>query len=256
VARERVQQVDVALRVVHRFPVVLLDVDDLEEAAGLDLVAVVVQLLRPRHCGVGREGLADLVIDLLQLVEERVAVVGDHVARPPQREVAARLQGVGRPAVAHSGVDPVPRGRGEDQRERFAHRGPVLEACLDHLDVLAHQVRPRGRREGSARLDAGDAEPALRERTGRLAGGAADLQQARACRQTGDPEKVVVKLARIVRPSSLIQLRRSIERRRQTLAFVVRGHRPSLPHNAETVSPGLEPETSPRCPQRDVTAPV
>ena len=38
VARERVQQVDVALRVVRGLPVVLGDVDDLEEPAGNGIV--------------------------------------------------------------------------------------------------------------------------------------------------------------------------------------------------------------------------
>jgi len=60
--------------------------------------------------------------------------------------------------------------------------GPVLEACLDDIDVEPGQVLPRCRRERSARLDAGDAEPALRERKGRLASCATDLQQTRAWR--------------------------------------------------------------------------
>src|SRR6476469_8668213 len=92
VAGEGVQQVDVALGVVHGLPVVLLDLDHLEEAAGFDVVTVVVQLLRSWQYGVRRERLADLVVDLLQLREEAIAAVGDHMARSPQREVAVRLQ--------------------------------------------------------------------------------------------------------------------------------------------------------------------
>jgi hypothetical protein len=114
VARERVQKVDVALDVVDGLPVVLGDVDDLEEPACLDLIAVVGQLLRPRQCGAGREGLADLVVDFLELFEERVAVVGNDVARTSQREVAAGFQEIGCLGVALSRLDPVPRGRGED----------------------------------------------------------------------------------------------------------------------------------------------
>jgi hypothetical protein len=62
VARERVQQVDVAPGVVDGFPVVPRDIDDLEQPAGLDLAAVVSQLLRAWQRGVGRTGLADLVM--------------------------------------------------------------------------------------------------------------------------------------------------------------------------------------------------
>src|SRR5438132_510967 len=82
---------------------------------------------------------------------------------------------------------------------------PVLEARLDHVDVEPGQVRPRCRRQVAARLEARNAEPALSERKCCLARGASDLQQARAWRQLGNPEKTVIELARILRPSTLIQ---------------------------------------------------
>lgn len=79
-------------------------------------------------------------------------------------------------------------------------------------------------------------KPALRQRSRRLAGGASDFQQARACRQTGHADKVVVKLPRVVRPCLLIQRRRLVEGRRQARSVAVRRHRLSLPHYAGSES--------------------
>ena len=114
----------------------------------------------------------------------------------------------------------MPRGGGEDHRKWFADRGPVLEACLDHLDIESGQVFPRCRRQGTARLDAGDAVPTPRQRQCRLASRTTHLQQARRWRQASDLEKAVVELTRVFRPSALVKLCRSVERRRQTLPFI------------------------------------
>jgi hypothetical protein len=46
------------------------------------------------------------------------------------------------------------------------------------------------------------------------------------------PEQAVTELARVLRSSPLIQLSSAVERRGQTLAFVVCRHRPSRPQNA------------------------
>ncbi len=72
-----VQQIDVAVGVVDDLPVVLPDLNDVEQPTRVDVIAVIVELLRARHRDVRREGLVDLVVDLLQFFEERVAVVGD-----------------------------------------------------------------------------------------------------------------------------------------------------------------------------------
>src|SRR4029453_13972327 len=100
VSRERTEQVDVALGVVDGLPVVLRDIDNLEQPAGLDLATVVTQLLRPWQRGIGRKGLANLVIDLLELLEERIAAIGDDVPRTPHREVAPGLEDIGGLAIA------------------------------------------------------------------------------------------------------------------------------------------------------------
>lgn len=77
VAGEGVEQIDVPVGVVGGLPVELRDVHDLEQPACLDLASLVGQLAWPRDRGVGRQSLADLVVDLLNLGEERIPVVGD-----------------------------------------------------------------------------------------------------------------------------------------------------------------------------------
>lgn len=73
VIRERAEQIDVTVGVVDGLPVVLADVDHLEPARALDLVAVVGQFAWPGSDGIGRGPFANLVVDLLELLEERVA---------------------------------------------------------------------------------------------------------------------------------------------------------------------------------------
>jgi hypothetical protein len=70
--REGIEQVDVAVGVVHHLPVELTDVEHLEQTARS-------RALRARQRRVRRQSLADLVVDLLDLQEERIAVVGDDV---------------------------------------------------------------------------------------------------------------------------------------------------------------------------------
>jgi hypothetical protein len=73
---ERVEELDVLLGRIDPFPAVLADRGDLEEPAGLDPGPVVGQLARPRPRPIGRYPLADLVVDILDFLEERIAAVG------------------------------------------------------------------------------------------------------------------------------------------------------------------------------------
>src|SRR5215213_2860393 len=152
---EGVQQVDVALRVVHGLPVGLTSLDDVEQPAGLDVASIIVQLLRTGHRRARRQGFADLVVHLLELLEEGIAVVGDDMPRTPQGEMAARLQHRCRLAVAQPRVDPVPRRGRIHHREPLPGRVPVLEAALDNFDTELGQSPPSFRCERAPRLEAG-----------------------------------------------------------------------------------------------------
>src|SRR5947208_1301403 len=102
--------------------------DVVEHAAGLDLGASLLEFSRPRPGGARGEPFADLVIDVLQLGEKWVAVVGKHVNCVPERQVSSLAQGRRRLGVARRGIDPVPRRGRVNEIERLAWReGPLLE---------------------------------------------------------------------------------------------------------------------------------
>lgn len=119
VAGEGVEQIDVPVGVVGGRPVELRDVNDLEQPACLDLASLVRQLAWPWDRRVGRQSLTDLVVDLLDLDEERIPVVGDDVLCSPERELAPRSQCFGGLHAADTRVDPMPGRGGEDQIERL-----------------------------------------------------------------------------------------------------------------------------------------
>jgi hypothetical protein len=89
---ERVEQLDVLLGPVNPFPVVLADPGHFEQPAGLDPGPVVFEFPRPDADRVRRHPLADLLVDLLDLLEERIAPIGEHVLLRPQRQVPAGPQ--------------------------------------------------------------------------------------------------------------------------------------------------------------------
>src|SRR5579875_677594 len=76
---EGVEQADVALGVIDAFPVEVADVDDVEQSARLDLGRAVRKLPRAGEAVPGGHALADLVVDVLDLGEERVAAIRDDV---------------------------------------------------------------------------------------------------------------------------------------------------------------------------------
>jgi hypothetical protein len=80
VAGEGAQQTDVALGVVVHRPVQVLDV---EEPGGLDLLALIGQLARSRMRRTRGQTLAYGVVYLLDLIEERVAAGGEDVGGAP-----------------------------------------------------------------------------------------------------------------------------------------------------------------------------
>src|SRR5690348_12489936 len=87
---ERLEELDVLLGWIDPFPAVPKDRGDLEEPAGLDPGPVVGQLAGPpppRRAG--RQPLADLVVDVLDFLEERIAAVGKGVLGRPEGEMTA-----------------------------------------------------------------------------------------------------------------------------------------------------------------------
>jgi len=173
---ERAEQLDVLLGRVDALPIVLADRGDLKEPAGLDPGPVIGELAGTRLRRAGRQAFADLVVDVLDLAEERVAAVGKHVLRRPHGQVTARAQRLPGPPVTDGRVDPVPGGGRVHQAGRLG-RLPVLELALYHLDRVSGQVLAGDRGQLGAELDAGDPETAPGQRAGRLAGRAPHLEQ-------------------------------------------------------------------------------
>ncbi len=228
VTGERAEQRDVLLGGVDPFPVVLADLDHLEPTAGLDPGPVIGELPRPvprRACG---QSLADLVVDVLDLAEERIAAFREHVFLRPQGQVTA---GTKRPPgllVPDARVHPVPRRGREDQADRPIGR-PVLEPSLDDLHRESGQVPARGGRELGAEFDTGDAEAPPGQREGRLARAAPHLEQVIAGLEPGEGHEVVEQGFGIVRACPIVEFRGPIERLPQPLALAVARHPASIP---------------------------
>jgi hypothetical protein len=220
---ERVEQLDVLLGPVHPLPVVLPDSGHVEQPAGLDPGPVVFELPRPRADRVRRHSLADLVVDVLDLLEERIAAIGEHVLLRPQRQVPAGPQRLPGPPVPDTGVHPVPgRGR-EHQADRFV-RPPILEPSLHHLDVEPSQVPAGHRGELAAQLQARETEPPPGQRQRGLSRGAPHLQQPVTRRQPGQCDQVVEERLGIIRPDPVVDLGRLVKRRPQPLSLRIGPH--------------------------------
>jgi hypothetical protein len=177
---------------------------------------------------VGRPPLADLVVGVLDLAEEGIAPVGEHVLLRPDGQVTAGPQRPPGPRVPDGRVDPVPgRGR-EDQADGLVRR-PALEPPLDHLDRESGQVPAGDGGELGAELDTGDAETAPGQREGRLARGAAHLEQSIAGHEVRQRDQVVEEGFGIVRPDPVVALGGLIERLSQPFALIVGPHHASMP---------------------------
>jgi hypothetical protein len=240
---ERVEQLDVLLGAVDPFPGVLADPDYLEQPALFYSGPIVLELSRPGPGRAVRQPLADLVVDVLDLAEEGITSVGEHVFLRPQGQVPTGPQRRPGPLEADGRVHPVPRRSGEHQAGRLL-RPPVLEPPLDHLDVEPGQV-PAGRRgELGAQFHAGDAESPPGQRQRSLARGAPDLQQPIPGLQPGQRNKIVVQRFGIVGPDSVVDLGRLVKRLPQPLALSIGSHRgqyrdPPAPQPAPSQRPHL-----------------
>jgi hypothetical protein len=224
VVGERAEQLDVLLGAIDLLPVVLADPGHLEQPAGLDPGAVAFEFSRPRPGHPARPPLADLVVGVLDLAEERITSVRDHVPLRPQGQVPAGPQRRPGPLVTDGRVDPVPRRGREHQADRLVGP-PVLEPPLDYLDIEPGQV-PAGRRgELGAQFHAGDPESPPGQRQRRLAGGAPDLQQPVSGRQPGPRDQIVVQRLGIIGPDPMVDLGRLVKGLPQPLALSIGPHR-------------------------------
>src|SRR5215472_2865110 len=222
VAGERIEQPDVLLRCVADLPIELLNDHDLERAAPFNLRAQVGHFSRPMEDRPGRQALADLVIDVLDLTEERVAVIGHDVLGSPHRKVPAAPQQCPGLAVLDPRIDPVPRGRGEDQvvaagyavvRRRWL---PGLERGVDDPHCAkARQVAPGLLGEPGAELHTGDPVAAAGQLDGGLASPAPDLEQVAGVSQPGGPFKLVEQGDRVVGPGVVVTVGGRLERHAQ-----------------------------------------
>src|SRR5439155_24790944 len=102
--------------------------------------------------------------------------------------------------------------------ERRVSLLPAFERRHVDLDVEWLEVEARPLGELCAELDADDGVAALEERAGRLAGRAADLEQAVAGLEIGQRLEVVEQGRRIGRPGRVVEVRDRVERAPQHLA--------------------------------------
>jgi hypothetical protein len=221
---ERAEQFDVLLGVVDPLPVVLADPGHLEQPAGLDPGPVVFEFPRPGANRVRRHPLADLVVDLLDLLEERIAPIGEHVPLRPKRQVPSRPQRLPGALVPHPWVDPVPRRGREHQADRFA-RPPVLEPFRYHFDIEPSQVPAGDRGELAAQLQAGDTEPAPGQRQRGLARGAPDFQQPVPGRQPGQRDQVLEQGLGVIGPDPVVDPGRLVKRLPEPFPLSISLHR-------------------------------
>src|SRR5258708_5657389 len=205
VTGERVEQPDVLLGAVADFPVEVAYGHILEQAAAHDLTGIVGQLARPGP--VRRDPLADLVVDVLDVTEERITAIGEHVRGAPHREVPAGAQHLPGPLIPHRRVDPVPGGRGEHEVEAaFGCWRPALEGALDDLHAgKPGEVLPSHRGQPGSDLDAGDPKAAPGQRDRGLARGAPDFQQPVTGPEVRQAHQLVVQLFRVIGPRLLIE---------------------------------------------------
>lgn len=142
------------------------------------------------------------------------------------------------PLVAHRRVDPVPRRGGEDEAVTGSRgRPPGLEVSLDDLHPgEGRQVQPGQPGQPRPGLHAGNQEPAAGERSGRLAGRAAYLQQPVAGNQAGQPDQISEEFRGVARPRLLVDLRCGLEGAAELIPVI--GHRDDYSLFACPLPPG------------------
>ena len=162
VAGEGVKQSEILLGVVAQFPVEVANDNVLEEPDSFDLAAIVGQFGGSWTGCVLGQTLADLVVDLLELDEEWVTAVGEHVGGAPEGEMPAGAQQLPGPLVSDRRIDPVPCRCGKDEIEPISDEGlPGLESALGDGHIReCGEVAAGSSGKICADLDAGDLKTA------------------------------------------------------------------------------------------------
>src|SRR5262249_37556007 len=155
-----------------------LYLDGAEQAAPFDLAPEVRHFVRRRPV-LGT--FTDRVVVLLNLLEERIeAGREDVMAAVDYRESTAPPEDARRLLIAHCGIDPSPRGGGEDEVKLLGTRLESLKRSGNHLHVGKFlQLAARDRRETFAQLDTDDVASTARKRARRLASAASDFEDSR-----------------------------------------------------------------------------
>jgi hypothetical protein len=109
-------------------------------------------------------------------------------------------------AIPDRRIDPMPCGRGVDEVERLSLALPLLERLDVDLDGEARQVAARPFGEVGSQLHADDREASLHQGSRRLAGRAADLQQAVARLEAGHLDQVVEEFVGVFRASLVVEV--------------------------------------------------
>jgi hypothetical protein len=141
----------------------------------------------------------------LGLGEERLVATGDVVGRD-SRERAAGPERVGDLVDPHGRVDPVERGRGQDNFERLRREGPVLERGGDDLDAgEAGKLAPGDGRQLRTKLHGDDPAAPLGQRQRCLPCPRADLQHPGPGSHRRQLGQVVEQRRRIPGPGPVVQ---------------------------------------------------
>lgn len=222
VVGEGVEQAEVLVGVVADLPVEVTNSDDVEEATCFDLVSAVGQLARPDGNPSVGQSLADLVVDVLDSGEDRIAVFGDDVGGAPECEVTAGAQQLPSTPVAEIRVDPVPGRRREDEVEVFTGRwAPGLERSVDDGRLReVGEVASSGGGKVGADLDAGDPKPPTGEGDRGLPGGASDFEQPITWIEPSRVDHGVEERFGILRPGLLVEIGGRVEGCSQLLPVV------------------------------------
>jgi hypothetical protein len=171
--------------------------DGIEAIARLELPDRQVERpLRRERLDVRRDGRVHGLDIVAERAGERLWQVPEQRDRATAPERACGARG------AVLGADPVPRLRGEDERERIRFERPRLERRLQHVRVDVPQLFGHAR----TRLQCGDVETACCEATRRLAGTRADFERAVADSERAEAHHPVEELVGVPRPRPVVLL--------------------------------------------------
>lgn len=181
---------------------------------------------------------------------EEIIIATRDVAILNDCEIATMSQRCRTPGEPCRAVEPVKRGRGEDEIEGLGRMRPILEGGHHNLDVREGRQIVRGERGHRwAGFDRRNGVPAFGESTGSDAGTGADLQNAGTSRQAGQLGERIEERGRIARAHEIVEIGLPVETETEGVQIGV-GHTPAFrgsePGNISCKSvPGISAESEP-----------